>query len=206
MRDMVASIASSEKTQSATEPTRARRAFCAADRVLRAIDGIGETIATVLILATMAIVFADVALRHFFNSPLPWAYDLIGMYLLAGIYFLALSGSYAGHAHVGVDIIVRRLPEPFRRLSEMATSLIGTALFGAIAYAALGRAVVSFINDDRVSGLIAWPTWISSALVAVGSVLLGLRLVFRLVGNAASLALQRAVVDPLPITGEPRGE
>lgn len=176
------------------------------ERCLNGVERICRGLTVALILTTMVVVFCDVMLRHFLNRPLPWAYDLVGMYLLAGTYFLALSDSYAARAHVGVDIFVRRLGESSRRILEMLASAVGITLFGLIGYAAWLRTVVSFLNHDTVSGLIAWPTWISSAIVLVGSALLVLRLLFRLGAHAGSLVLGRAIVDVLQIDGVRMGE
>ena len=78
--------------------------------LITAIERLLGGIATLLMLAIMFIVFADVILRYAFNSPLPWAYDLISLYLMAGAYFFVLSGTFAAHAHVGVDILVSVCP------------------------------------------------------------------------------------------------
>jgi TRAP-type C4-dicarboxylate transport system permease small subunit len=171
------------------------------ERLLRAIEHLSERLTVILMLATMLIVFADVMLRHFFGQPLSWAYDLIGMYLLTGIYFFSLSSSYASHAHVGVDLIIRNLSDRYRRLSEILTSLLGIALFAQISYTAFERSVESLINQEVVSGLIPWPTWVSPALVSFGSALLVLRLAYRFFGNSISLLSGRSVVAPLPISG-----
>ncbi|MEQ5843761.1 TRAP transporter small permease [Paraburkholderia acidicola] len=176
------------------------------EKLLLAVEQLCQMVTVVLMLAIMLIVFCDVASRHLFNHPLGWAYDLIGLYLIAGVYFLSLSDSYAAHAHVGVDILVRNWPEPCRRISEMLTNVVGIALFGLICSAASMRGWQSYLDQDVVSGLIAWPTWISSALVALGCGLLVLRLVFRLAGNTLSLMRGHSVVDALPLAGAHFGE
>lgn len=176
------------------------------EKLILGIESVSQAITVALMLAIMLIVFFDVVLRHLFSHPLTWAYDLIGLYLVAGVYFLNLSDSYAAHAHVGVDIVVRKLPDAGRRLSEMLTSLLGTILFGLICEAAAVRSWDAYVNREVVSGLIAWPTWVASGLAAFGSGLLVIRLAFRFVGNLLSLAQGRRVVDALPITGAHFGE
>ena len=97
------------------------KVLAGAVRAIGAIEAAFEMVTTLLVLGIMFVVFGDVMLRYLFNKPLAWAYDLIGLYLMAGVFFLSLSGTYAAHAHVGVDILVQRLPLAWRRVSEMAT-------------------------------------------------------------------------------------
>ncbi|RNF77476.1 TRAP transporter small permease subunit, partial [Staphylococcus aureus] len=73
-------------------------------RALAALEKIASTIAAVFMFAIMIFVFSDVIMRYAFNKPFSWAYDLISIYLMAGIFFLVLSEAYASNAHVSVDI------------------------------------------------------------------------------------------------------
>ena len=61
------------------------------DGILRAvgrIEKLASTIAAVFMFAIMMIVFSDVIMRYAFNRPFSWAYDLISLYLMAGVFFL----------------------------------------------------------------------------------------------------------------------
>jgi TRAP-type C4-dicarboxylate transport system permease small subunit len=184
----------------------ADRAAAALDRGLRRLERIGDSIAGLLMLAMMAVVAGDVVLRYFFNRPLVWAYDLIGLYLMAGVFFFALTGTYSSNSHVGVDILVRRLPATGRRWAEMFTCMVALPLFILIGIAGAQRAWINWVNDDAMSGLIAWPTWIAAALVPFGCALLVLRLGLRLAGHAVSLASGRDAVALMPLDGHVEGE
>ena len=61
---------------------------------LGTIEKIASTIAAVFMFAIMIIVFGDVIMRYAFNKPFSWAYDLISLYLMAGVFFLVLSEAY----------------------------------------------------------------------------------------------------------------
>lgn len=52
------------------------------NKSVTAAEGGGATFAGMVAFAIMAIMFVDVGLRYALNSPLPWSYDLIGMYLV----------------------------------------------------------------------------------------------------------------------------
>jgi TRAP-type C4-dicarboxylate transport system permease small subunit len=171
------------------------------EQVIAAVEKLFEAVTAFLMLLIMMVVVIDVCLRYFFNSPLTWAYDLIGLYLMAGVFFLSVSSTYAMHKHIGLDILVQKFPETGRRLAEIVTSLLAIPLFALIAKVGAERAWSNWANGDAMAGLIAWPTWIAAALVPLGIGLLVLRLVFRLIGQIASLATGKSVVALVPLVG-----
>ena len=173
-------------------------------RVLAAIEKIASTIAAVFMFAIMIIVFCDVIMRYAFNRPFSWAYDLISIYLMAGIFFLVLSEAYASNAHVSVDILQQKFPPPVKRLSEIVTCIVGIVVFSLIAWLGWLRTVDAFKSDDVMAGAIPWPMWPSIALVPFGAGVISIRLALHLIGHILSLATGRSVV-PLPAahaTGE----
>jgi TRAP-type C4-dicarboxylate transport system permease small subunit len=173
----------------------------AAEQFIKKIEKLFEIITAMLMLLIMLIVVADVSMRYFFNSPLIWAYDMIGLYLMAGVFFLSISNTYAEHKHIGIDILVAKFSPNGRRLVEILTSVASIPLFFLIAKVGAERAYTNWIEGDAMAGLIAWPTWIASMLVPLGVGLLVLRLTYRLVGQIASLATGKNVVDIVPVIG-----
>jgi TRAP-type C4-dicarboxylate transport system permease small subunit len=172
------------------------------DKILGALatlEKIASTIAAIFMFAIMIIVFCDVI-----NQPFSWAYDLISIYLMAGIFFLVLSEAYASNAHVSVDILQQKFPEPVKRLTEIVTCVVGIIVFSLIAWLGWLRAVDAFKSGDVMAGAIPWPMWPSIALVPFGSGLITIRLALHLIGHLLSLATGRSLV-PLPsshATGE----
>lgn len=144
-------------------------------------------VAMVMMFVVMAVVAADVFMRYVFNSPFSWAYDMISLYLMAGIFFLGLSQAYAAGAHVSVDILQQTFPKAGKRLSECLTCALALVAFGLMARLSLDRAIDAYASGDVIAGTIAWPTWPSIALVPFGAGLLCLRLAVHLIGNLASL-------------------
>lgn len=166
---------------------RALAAVGAVERVLMAI-------AMAMMLAVMAIVAADVFMRYVFNSPFAWAYDLIALYLMAGIFFLALSQAYADGAHVSVDVLQQSFPPRLKRLSECVVTGTALVVFAMMADFGFDRAVDAYVSADVVAGAIAWPTWPSIALVPIGAGLLCLRLALFFTGHLASLITGRDLI------------
>jgi TRAP-type C4-dicarboxylate transport system permease small subunit len=163
-------------------------------KVLTTIEKIASTVAAVFMFAIMIVVFGDVIMRYAFNKPFSWAYDLISLYLMAGIFFLVLSEAYTDRAHVSVDILQQKFSPAMIRLSEIVTCVVGITVFALIAYLGLLRAVDSFRSSDVMAGAIPWPMWPSIGMVPFGAGLITLRLAAHLIGHALSLATGRAVI------------
>src|SRR6195952_14927 len=128
-------------------------------KALAVVEKAVSTIAAIFMFAIMIIVFSDVVMRYAFNRPFSWAYDLISLYLMAGIFFLILSEAYASHAHVSVDILQQKFPPAMIRVTEIVTCLVGIAVFSLIAWLGFLRAVDSFHASDGMAGGIPWPMW-----------------------------------------------
>jgi TRAP-type C4-dicarboxylate transport system permease small subunit len=163
-------------------------------RALAIVEKVVSTIAAIFMFAIMMIVFSDVVMRYVFNKPFSWAYDLISLYLMAGVFFLILSEAYASHAHVSVDILQQKFPPAMIRLTEIVTCLVGISVFSLIAYLGFLRAVESFRSSDVMAGGIPWPMWPSIGLVPFGAGLITLRLVLQLIAHVLSLVTGRAVI------------
>jgi TRAP-type C4-dicarboxylate transport system permease small subunit len=173
-------------------------------KALAALEKIASTIAAIFMFAIMIIVFCDVIMRYAFNQPFSWAYDLISIYLMAGIFFLVLSEAYASNAHVSVDILQQKFSPPVKRLSEIVTCIVGIIVFSLIAWLGLLRAVDAFKAGDVMAGAIPWPMWPSIALVPFGAGIISIRLALHLIGHVLSLVTGRPLI-PLPAahaTGE----
>jgi TRAP-type C4-dicarboxylate transport system permease small subunit len=168
------------------------------ERWLDRTEGLCERTAAFLMLVTMLVVSADVVMRYALHRPIVWAYDLISVYLMAAVFFLALSAAYATDHQVAVDVVVRSLGPKGRRAAEALTCAVSLPLFLALAWVGAARAWGAWRHGDALAGLIAWPTWPALALVPLGSGLLAARLASRLAGHLFTLATGRpsAPLDP----------
>lgn len=163
-------------------------------KVLGTIEKIASTIAAAFMFAIMMIVFSDVIMRYAFNKPFSWAYDLISMYLMAGVFFLVLSEAYTSRAHVSVDILQQKFSPAMVRLSEIVTCIIGIIVFSLIAYLGFLRAVDSYQSADVMAGAIPWPMWPSIGLVPFGAGLITIRLAVHLIAHLLTLATGRELI------------
>ncbi|WP_374448300.1 TRAP transporter small permease [Stella sp.] len=173
---------------------RADRAIAAAERVWR-LAGSAALAAIMLIVAT------DVLLRYLLNAPLSWAFDLISLYLMAGLFFLALSDTQRHHGHVAVDIFQYRLSDRMRHLCQCLVHASAAVVFAIIFALGAGRARDAYLAGDVLEGAIAWPTWIAAALVPLGVGLLLLRLLLSAVAHGLAALTGRPTIDLPPLSG-----
>ena len=163
--------------------------------VVGTAEKIATSIAVILMLVMMLVVCSDVFMRYVAGRPLRWAYDFVSLYVTVGVFFLALSASCRENAHIGVDILISRLPPRARAVSALAGNLVGMGLFGLIFWFGLQRAWDSVVEHEVLDGLILWPTWPSNMVVPVGMALLECRLAISAADNIKRMAGRMPMED-----------
>ena len=172
------------------------------DRILRVMERVCSAIAAVMLLAIMLVATLDVALRYFFNSPLGWSYDLISLYLMAGMFFFAMSDTLHANGHIAVDLLHSNMTHRQRHAVEVPGYLLVLLTFATVTWLAADKTLEAYRGGDVIAGRFDWPTWISMAFVAVGFFVLSLRCAHRLVGHFLSALQGRSVIELPPIAGK----
>jgi TRAP-type C4-dicarboxylate transport system permease small subunit len=167
-------------------PQRLLRFVAANLRLLLFLDGLSMAIAGICFATIVLITATDVAMRYIFNAPLVWAYQLISNYLMVTVFFLALAATQRHGQNIGVDMVVRRLPERLRAGLAAICLLLMIVYIGLLAYAGWSVFIDAWTGGDVLAGVIAWPRWPGMLLVPVGSVLLLVRLLVELAANACA--------------------
>jgi TRAP-type C4-dicarboxylate transport system permease small subunit len=159
-------------------------------------------VSAVAIAAIMLVVTLDATLRYVMSSPLTWSYELIGLYLMVAVFFLALPDTLNHHGHIAVDIFQRLIPLRIRHLLLGLGYGLSTWIMILITWGAGQRLKTAFLQDERIAAVVPWPTWIAYLLVAVGSAAMVLRCLVRVYGHLASAAIGREMVDMPPPPAE----
>lgn len=143
--------------------------------IARVIDAISHTLAAVVMavmLMLVSVMIFEVIMRHFFNAPTLWAFDV--SYMLNGCIFIGAS-SYAllKDGHVRVTFLSQRLTERTRRLVDAAFFIF---LFlpglGFLAHASVMEALAAYLDGttERVSpwAPLIWPFYTGLAVGVCG--------------------------------------
>jgi TRAP-type C4-dicarboxylate transport system permease small subunit len=161
---------------------------------MRAIEAVLRTVAAGCLLAVMLIIFSDVIARYFFNSPLIWTYELVGMYLMPALFYFAVSDTLAEDHHIAVDVLCRWFPVPLRRIIEALSSALMAAIFFWLIWLFGQSAFANYRSGAVVMGAREWPTWIPELIVVIGSTAIALRLCGRVAGHLVSLLTGKPVI------------
>ncbi len=132
-------------------------------------------IAASAVVTIMFLTTADVILR-LFRHPIPGTYELVG---LLGTVIISFSLAYTSmqKGHIAVEFLVQKLPRKVQLMIAAANDLIGTILFGLIAWQCFIYAV-ALRQSNEVSLTIQMPIYPFAYGIAVGCGLLCLLLLF----------------------------
>ena len=101
--------------------------------------GAGDRALTAVLLAAVAVmvavVSAQVALRYGFNRSFDWA-DELGRLAFVWTIFLAIPLGVRDGAHIGIDLLVDKLPAPAQAALRRAGAAAAAAMMFAICWAA----------------------------------------------------------------------
>lgn len=147
--------------------------------VLGLVDKALIVTAATAMIAVMLIVTCDVVLRYLFVQPLVWAYDVVGLYMMAAMFFLALPYSLRQHAHISVDVLVHRIPIRVRHAIEALGYALTTGILGVLVWLTFGRLVEGYVNGEIVDGAVSLPSWIAQVPVLIGTAVLILHCLIR---------------------------
>ncbi len=168
---------------------------------LAVIDKMLVIIAAAATVAVMLIVTCDVAMRYLFVQPIVWAYDVVGLYMMATLFFLALPHSLRQHAHISVDVLVHYIPTRMRHAVEAFGYAMVTIIFGILVWLTFDRLVEGYANHEFVDGAVSLPAWIAQVPVLIGTAVLLLHCLIRFWLHAASIFAARSRIEFAPQSG-----
>lgn len=132
------------------------------------VIGMLLTVVTVMV----AVVSAQVGLRYGFNRSIDWA-DEIGRLAFVWAIFLAIPLGVRQGAHIGIDIVVDKMPPVVRSGLRRAAAALCAALMFVVAWAALGVAREQW---DELMATVDWSVGWFIVPVGIGALLSALHL------------------------------
>jgi TRAP-type C4-dicarboxylate transport system permease small subunit len=132
-------------------------------------------------LPTLAgVVFLDVILRYFFNSPLAWGYEANGI-LLFLVFLLSIGVCWEERKHIRMELFYERFPPKLKILSDSLSALTGILIFGLLGYQAV-KEIPYMIRTNESMRDLPIPIWPFKALLAIICLLFCLNLLMTFVG------------------------
>lgn len=94
------------------------------------------------LIATTSLVLLNVFMRYFLNSPLTWSEEVATTCFVWTI-FIGGAVTFRNKAHLGVDIVVKRLPAKARAAIQFLMDITVILILGALTYNSILYAVNS---------------------------------------------------------------
>ncbi|MGB0672073.1 MAG: TRAP transporter small permease [Rhodospirillales bacterium] len=83
------------------------------------VDSLEETIIAILLGAMTLITFVNVVARYVLNSNILWALETT-VFLFAWLVLIGVSYCVKKNLHLGVDVVVNTLPQPWKKFAALA--------------------------------------------------------------------------------------
>ncbi len=139
------------------------------------IDRIEEFLISTLLGAATLLVFAQVVARYIFNKGIIWAPELVE-HLFLWTVMIGASYGFKHGVHLGVDVLMKKLPDGARRLMALVAVLISLCFTGAMMYLS-----IFYVLDSYKMGIITIdleiPQWIPHLALPIGFLMISIRLV-----------------------------
>ena len=126
------------------------------------LDNFEEILASIFIVITTALVLMNVFLRYFMRTGIYWSEEVATSCFVWSV-FLGSAAAYKRGTHLGVDLLVNKLPVVARNIVKVITNVILLIINAYILYLSVVFIRWSYIKPTAVLGVSS--AWVSSALV-----------------------------------------
>lgn len=141
-----------------------------------------NVIGSLAIFMMMILVTTDVSSRYFFNNPITGQKEVTEMLMVLAVY-LGMAYTQQMKGHIGMDMLVDKLPSRGRHLLRLITSLLSTGIMGLLGGYTLQQTLRAY-EQGTASIFLLWPMWPMPLVVSIGSMLLAVRLLYETVQHA----------------------
>jgi TRAP-type C4-dicarboxylate transport system permease small subunit len=135
-------------------------------RLVRALVAVIGVLSGVLLVASVALNFANVVGRYFFNASIPWAEEAM-LFLMVGCVFLGNGVVAWSGRQIRMDVVVRMLPPKVRKALDLFSELV--FLITAVTIVIFAWPVIRDLAEfDQRSQAADFPLVIPQAMVPIG--------------------------------------
>ena len=139
--------------------------------VLGVIERSAETLAAILTLVSATLIFVGVVLRNLFSMSPSWITE-IPTYGFVWAVFLALAGAFSRGPQLGLDIVVRKLPQKAQKLLHGFGALAMVAIAATMVWLGAELCLRQFTTGAVSNTALRFPLWIVTTSMVIGFALL----------------------------------
>ena len=118
--------------------------------------------ASLCVTTTTLLVLMNVFLRYFMNTGIYWSEEVATMCFVWCI-FVGSASAYKNGAHLGVDLLVKKLPKVPRAIVKILVDILLIAINGYILYLSIKFVSTSYQKPTAVLAISS--AWVSSSLI-----------------------------------------
>jgi TRAP-type C4-dicarboxylate transport system permease small subunit len=141
-------------------------------RLYRFLLRFEESLLVLILLCTIIFAVAQVFLRNFFHSGIPWGDSLVRILVL----WLGLIGAMIAsrnHRHIKIDLFSRHLSQPNQIRLRRFTDIVTSSVCFIVAWYAY-----TFVHIEYQDGMIAFkniPVWITQTIIPLAFTAMAIR-------------------------------
>ena len=158
------------------------------------------TLAGTAVLAIVALITYDVAMRFFFEQPQLFV-DEVASFLELLVIFGGLAYTFRTGGHVRVDLVTTHLSRRARGVLRAMSLVLGLVFLGVVMWPTVQSALTAY-RYGRVSAVMLYPLWLPMLLIPLGLALLAAAMVAALAAQLRALRGPHADELPPPETAE----
>lgn len=150
---------------------------------MRGVENIADAILSVsmylLYPAILLVICIDVVGRNFFHTPLSWAIEGSGLFLIGAI-FLAVPRVELDKSHILLDILYATYPRKMKLICDMLTRTFAFLWMLAATIRSAYEIPTSFLLNESGSDF-RYPFWPMRVVMTIGFLVLALALLYNVV-------------------------
>lgn len=131
------------------------------------------------------VIFVDVIGRNFFETPLSWAIEGSGLFLIGAI-FLAVPRVELDRGHILLDIVYATYPDKVKLICDLLTRALAFLWMLAATVRSSFEIPTSFMLNESGSDF-RYPFWPMRVIMTIGFLVLALSLLYNVVDSYKQL-------------------
>lgn len=136
-------------------------------------------IASTLLCCMALMITIDVLTRYFFNAPMPASVE-ISQLVEPWVVFLPFAYTLAVGGHVQVTLVTMRLPEKWRRGSDIFAYIVSFVFFALLCYYSWVEFAHSYAIGEIMLAAVKLPWWAGKLAMPIGTFLIGIQCIFQI--------------------------
>jgi TRAP-type C4-dicarboxylate transport system permease small subunit len=141
----------------------------------------GIALLLMMVVGALDVIGTNLDIIGISSAPVPAAFEFMATMMVVCV-FLAVSLGQARRTHIRVEVLVNKLPNPLRKLSDLIRYAISMMFFMSIAWFGGLSALHSFNVGEYAPGIINFPIWPARFFLAFGATLISVQCALDLIG------------------------